>query len=380
MTTKNNEHPFERLAKRAEQAKQRQQEAASLSSEISGDSLLSSANNPESPELLSQRKTTFVSHNVLSAIESNYLCGEQMGLFDSFPIKSKGEFPSLLCRLPIFMPTDRRKQVEYLDQDLGLVFDTPFGKGRRLGPPLTVTDEDVLMACARLRKKRLHGNCENLPIPVPNKYAKYAPSQSMESLQDGKVYVDTVVCTVAQILEELGLSNGGENYKKVIASMKRLGALHLEITVNKHNRYFGDMDLGTPIRLLDIEWVTFKEHGIFTVQFTPIMVLWFEREYTFIDWNIRKQLKGESAKAIHRFLSSQGYHYKGEIAKIAETVGIREPSYKRKTVFDKALKQLQELGWLERYEITGTGRNKPHVMEMWRQPRNGKRGEDSSAS
>jgi hypothetical protein len=289
-------------------------------------------------------------------------------LFNAYAIKPSTEFPSLLCRLPIFMAS--RKQQKYLDKDFGLVFETPFGKERRLGPPLSVKDEDVLMALGRLRSKRLSGPCNQLPIKVPRQYLDLAYDKSQQRTEDGKVVVDTLFCTVTQILDEMNMTLGGENYSSVVASVRRLGASTIELSVNKQQRYFGDMEMGRPFKLIDIEWVLFDKQGMFMIQFTPIMVRWFMQEYSYVDWNIRRQLKTDTAKAIHKFLSSQNRHVKPiELEKIATTCGITIAKNKLKRAFENCCQQLVDLGWLAGFKITGTGRKTPHKLEVWRKKR-----------
>lgn len=354
MKTSVSEHPFEKLQQRAKDAEKRIQEntpalqetRSALEQELGNDNSL-------------------VTRTLINEIEKHYLHGEQMGLFNSYDIKPSSEFPSLLCRLPIFMAS--RSQAKFLDKDFGLNFKTKFGSGRRLGPPVNTKDEDVLMALGRLRSKRISGSCENLPIPVPKQYLDLGIGLQEKS---GKVDVDTLFCTVTQILDELNLSNGGDNYKSTVSSLKRLGAVILELNVNKNTRYFGEMEMGRPFKIIDIEWALFREQGMIMVQFTPLIVHWLINEFTYVDWSVRSKLKSDSAKAIHRFLSSQKREYKGNLADIAETVGVTYKTNRLKKIFQSTLEQLTDLGWLDGFRITGTGRKTPFVIETWRRTRN----------
>jgi hypothetical protein len=371
--TPTRDHPFDIIKKRAQEAEQRLKKASEINSEIHGDSQIL-ANEIQAELDTAPTQRTLVTHTVIREMEAHIFRGEQMGLFETYPIKPSTEFPSLLCRLPIFLAS--RQQQKYLDKDYGLRFDTPFGKGRRLGPPLTVKDEDVLMALGRLRSKRLTGPHDKLPIGVPKEYLHLSQNQTSSNNsglvdeQGGKVVVDTLFCTVAHILVEMNMSLGGGNYKSVIDSIRRLAGASIELSVNKKERYFGEMEMGRPFRLIDIEWVLFEQQGLIMVQFTPVMVRWFIKEYSYVDWNIRRQLKTEAAKAIHKYLSSQNRHMlPTEIEKIAKTTGITLSKNRLKGAFEHCCEQLCNLGWLESYIFTGTGRRVSHKLETWRKRR-----------
>lgn len=61
---------------------------------------------------------------------------EETRRFTSAAIIPQSEFPTFLARLPIFVPGRRRTQRNPLDSELSLPFSTPFGTGRKHGPPL----------------------------------------------------------------------------------------------------------------------------------------------------------------------------------------------------------------------------------------------------
>jgi hypothetical protein len=280
---------------------------------------------------------------------------EQRGLFASLPVVPHNEYPTLLTRLPIFPPVLRSRQKKWLDHDNALAFKTPFGTGRRHGPPLTVEDEDTLIVLLILRDRRLTGHANRLPFPVPGTYSPR---------DNGQYCVHTVMCTVSQILDLKDVSNGGSARDWVLESVRRLAATTLEINVNKHERYFGKMTKGTTIKLLDVVWSVYEE-GYLLVQFSPIVADWLEREYTYISWTIRKELT-DLGKSVHRFLSSQPRYYKGELATIAEVVGCDVPKRNLRPRFREVLDKLVALGWLKHYKFSGTGRKRPLMLETWR--------------
>ena len=369
-TNKDSVHPFDKLAARTKDAEQRISLRNNLSTEADGDTTLiieaivKEVNCDEDAAKAPARG----SEQAKELLENDFYKGEQIGLFDAFPMKAGNEFPSLLTRLPIFMPVQRRAQKKFLDDNNALPFETPFGSGKRIGPNLTIADEDRLIALLRLRQKKLRGLPSKLPIPLPEVY------RGATDDEEGRVNVHTLICTVTQINDELGLSDGGVNYKNTVASLQNLSELSLTLETKKHDRYFGKFKRGGNFKLVDIQWTTFTDYGIIVAQFSPLMVNWLEKELTYLNWDIRKKLKGDAAKAIHRFLSSQGDkngYFERELLKIAESVGLADKSQKKiKQLFEDALQQMIELGWLTDAKISGTGRKIPFKLHITRNKRN----------
>lgn len=293
----------------------------------------------------------------VAALEKSFALSEAQGYFSSYPIRPGNEYPTLLTRLPIFRPTRPRHQRRLVDKDFALEFTTPFGDGKRHGPPLTVRDEDTLIALTRLRTKRLYGRPQSLPIPITDVYAAKNAS--------GTVGVHYVVCSIDQINQELGLSDGGENYKRTFQSVKNLGATTLELNLKKHERYLGEVKTGSMLPLIHVQWQTFQEKGLLVVLFPPVVAHWLEHEYTYVEWATRLQL-GDLGKCLHRFLSSQPKQYKGELMKIAATIGYDGPAKNAKQRIRKSLEQLTELGWLKSFRFSGNGRSVPVTLHIGR--------------
>ena len=151
----------------------------------------------ESPREVSTQHVTI--RKRLGEIDKGLERLEGEGYFVSYPVSPQNEFPTLLARLPIFRPSQRMRQKALLNRDNALEFSTPFGSGKRHGPPLTTRDEDTLIAVTRLRSKRLYGPPHQLPIPLTDS----------ASLRNENVGVHCVVCSVDQINKELGLTDGG---------------------------------------------------------------------------------------------------------------------------------------------------------------------------
>lgn len=151
-----------------------------------------------------QKKTLarhgMTSNQIVNCASGEVYKNEQLGLFDAIPLSERDVIPTLLTRIPVFMPISKAQQKKLLNDDNALEFQTPFGKGKRYGANLSVFDEDVMYALARLSNKKLIGPHENMPIKVSRIY---------KANEKGSVNVDTVVCTVTDILDRLGLSKGG---------------------------------------------------------------------------------------------------------------------------------------------------------------------------
>jgi len=268
--------------------------------------------------------------------------GEESG-FTSYVMTAGKEFPSLLTRLPIFRPSQRRTQQSIQDTDNAVAFDTPFGRGRRLGPPLTVRDEDTLIALMRLRDRAIIGPQRKLPAEIRD---IYQPGS-------GTAEIHRVVCTIDQVVEELELTDSGTNFRNTLASIKRLGAARIEL---ERRDSHDDSMIGGMFDLVKVQWRTYEAHGLVDVVFPPLMASWLRHSYTYIDWGTRLKLS-PLAKAIHRYLSGQRREYEIDLKKLGAIIGYDGRTEHMRTKFSKALDELVRQRWLESYRIHGTGRS-----------------------
>ncbi len=326
----------------------RNKEIGQIEAEISSDTI-----NEQKP---TKHRKGLSSDKIIQQAEKTFLRDEQLGLFDVIPVTKKNIFPTILTRIPIFMPITKTMQKKLLDEDNALSFETPFGSGKRYGPNLCVFDEDVLYALSKLTKKKLIGSHKNLPIRVSS---TYKPDNK------GNVRVNTVLCTISDILREIELSNGGRERTRVLDSLKRLTNSSITLTLKKNDRYLGNCEIGKSVKLIDIEWQLYSEEGFIYGQFSPVVTYWLEQEYTYLDWDIRKRLKSALAKALHRFLSGQInkknkiFSKLNKIDDIAVSIGFHCRKRDIKKHFTNALDELVGAGYLTEFEITGTGRSEP---------------------
>lgn len=280
---------------------------------------------------------------------------EQLGLFEVQDITAENEIPTLMARLPIFPATDRSKQQNHLDVDNALPFTTPFGRGRRHGPPVNTDDEDRLFALMRLRTKKLIGRGDQLPVP-----------QSTLINGEENVGVHWVCCTISDIHNELGLTDSGANFKFTRESLKRLNGTVIELETKKEELYFGKSYTGTGFKLIDIIWKNYETEGMIKAQFTPIVANWLENHASYINWEVRKKLKSRNARALHRFLSTQPNHYKRNLKDVAETISWEGESRRMKAGFTKLLNELVDVGWLKDWQFKQERKRMPIMLEVIR--------------
>lgn len=299
------------------------------------------------------------SDKIVEQAENRLLKNEQLGLFSSINVALKKSAPTLLTRIPVFMAIPKAKQKDFLNEDNALEFETPFGKGKRYGANLGVFEEDVIYAMARLSKKRLTGTHENLPITVPSIY---------KADDNGNVHVNSVLCTVTDILKELEMSNGGRERARIIKAIENLCSTSIVLTLTKRDRYLGDCEIGKPIKLIDVEWNVYSSEGYIYGQFSPVFTYWIEEECTYLDWEIRKKLKTSLAKALHRYLSGQISQKNKDFCKlnkledIAASIGYYCRKRSLKSNFESAAKELVDAGYLADSDIIGTGRAAPFKL------------------
>ena len=275
---------------------------------------------------------------------------EQRGRFTQYPITPSSEFPSILARIPIFVPGLRTSQNKLLDKDNALRFKTPWGTGRKHGPPLSVYEEDTLIALAMLRQKRLIGKGSKLPVPIS------------DILQSGEsVNVDVLFTTLSEIEDLCGNTRSGHNLKARLAAIKRLAGTRLEFERMADDK----VPKGTTISILDVAWEKWDREAVLYIQFSPVMARWLEKAHSFINWNVRMKLTAPG-KAIHRFLSSQPKHYQIGVEKLRSTIGYpRDIKYFLRDLRE-TLRRLEELGWLVDSWLEGNGRSKPYKLAIQR--------------
>jgi len=303
------------------------------------------------PSHASQRKGIRgrTSTSLIEKAQLNLFKLEQDGRFTTLALHPESEYPTFLTRIPIFVPGRRTTQRRILDEDNALPFITPWGEGKKHGPPLTVYDEDTMIAIGRLRQNMLIGRPHNMPLPVSDLYK----SQGKDD-----IHVHVLHCMLSDIQQICGTSLGGKNNKLRLDSIKRLGATVIEFDQKTSRKFIAS---GTEIKLIDVAWQSYEENAILYIQFSPVMAAWFEKEYTYIDWNVRKKLS-DTGKAIHRFLASQPRDYVIHTQKLMQTIGFPRAYKLFMHSLREDMKKLKEEGWIRSWNIEGNGRRVPHKL------------------
>lgn len=278
------------------------------------------------------------------------LQAEMRGDFIAAPITPGTEYPTILTRIGLFPPAQRKKLLRDLDDDLALCFSTSWGTGRKFGSPLTIYDEDTLLALGALRQRQLHGRGGNMPVKVMNPF---------ETTSD--TTVDVLYTTVGEIQKYLKQDKGGRGNRDRLASIKRLASVTIEFTSIADKKTKSALKAKTfSTKIIDLLTEEFSGDSALYVQFPPVMVKWLHESYTYIDMGVRRQLKGDTAKAIHRYLSSQPSFNIGS-DKLKNVVEFkRDTKYFNEALID-TMQQLEALGWCE-YNLERKNRKAPYIL------------------
>ena len=292
---------------------------------------------------------------------------EQRGDFKQFPIAPNSEYPSLLARVPVFAPGQRSRMAARLDQDLAMHFETGWGKGRKFGPPLTIYDEDTLLAILDLRQRQLVGKGSKMPIAVMH------PGDPGEDTN-----VQVLFTTIGEIQDYLGLAKGGRGHKRRLQSVKRLAGVVIEFTRASDPAINSVIKEGSfSTKLIDVVTQDLESESCLYIQLPPVMVRWLSRSYTYIEMDVRRHLT-DHGKAIHKFLASQK-QFNISLEKLKEITGSALQRREFARVTRETMKTLHEIGWCE-YKIEGNGRSKPYILTGRRLPRSGREGDSQDLS
>jgi len=259
------------------------------------------------------------------------------------------KYPTLLSIVPLFAAGERENYTT--DQNVGRIYKLPHGRIRRIGAGLDVYDEDTLIAILQLgAEKKVVGRREAMPLALP-------------SSDDKPTTVYKGRLTAGKINAFLGRGDGGADLERTRESIRRLANQRL---------WFENVD-----DVDGMEGVTdfFKYHGRtdlkgeLLIQISPEMVNLLQ-QYQVIDITVRRQLN-DCGKAVHRYLTPQAKLFDIALEDLAEAIcyDAGGAELKRSLLGRKATKKspgrpnqldlMMELGFLNAWEIKGTGRKTP---------------------
>jgi hypothetical protein len=168
-----------------------------------------------------------------------------------------------------------------------------------------------------------------------------------------------------EICQVAGISRGRDQYKAIIESLKRLTSTRIDLdkwvdrAKGKTEPIMFNTMLSGGIRR-DTEKIQVTINPYFREMFAGGLT-------TNIDIDFRRKLKGDTAKAIYRFLSSQRPFYKKNkyeihLLKICKAINIENPQlFKMRESIRKGLKELRQKGFIKRWMV-----NKSDIVTVWK--------------
>jgi len=285
--------------------------------------------------------------------------------FDLFPGR---EYPTPFTRLPLFVPSQRKKarevQIEATRNTDFVKLESRWDKGGvyRSGPPLTVYDEDTFIGLLHLRSMGFKGTSSHMPSKRIGKPPNAVPSSNVASIK-----VHSGYCVVSQletiIRGESPPKKGwaGRDIGMRRESIERLGATVLRFVSPQNLEHYR----GKQIQMVAIDWIGDKSDACYYFEFHPAIVRWLEEFRTYIDLKVRRQLT-PFGKAIHRFLSSQksSKTYEIEWAVLLEAIGYRGRISDANRFGNEQLTKMKNLGFISDAHIEGTGRREPYILKV----------------
>jgi hypothetical protein len=226
-----------------------------------------------------------------------------------------GLLPTDLCRTTWCRPM-RPKDMSSADEPKKQIFETSWAKLTVVGPDCGMKEEDLLIV---VLKRWVAQGCK--PIQ----------------------------CRYADLLDDLEYkrSKTARHYRSSFRKLKDcLSRLALTSFILEQPQTKGRV-LGTVAHVLNLQWNEEKE----TLLIDPDP--WFAATIgmgfiTGINLEERKKLKGDNAKALHRFLSSQGLEGHHNIFLLAAAIGMdmTQPEKKIRQNIKVAVSQLKSIGFL----------------------------------
>jgi len=272
-----------------------------------------------------------------------------------FALSPSSEYPTPLTRLPLFPPVKKATARSIVGSGDWVALESRWDGGGvfRSGPGLTVFDEDTLFGLMMMRQQGMAGPADQLPITAP-------PSHGPAGLAPGNpVRVHALYCLVSQlesVIKGHAPANGwgGRTLSKRRDSIDTLSRVMLKFIRPKG----ADAFHGQPIHLIFIEYIVNPKDACYYVQFHPLLSQWLEEYRTYIDFKIRRQLS-PLGKAIHRALASQRSNgvFDVPIIDFFQSIGASGGVADRKREAIPQLDKLCDLGFLDSYTFTGTGRS-----------------------
>ena len=293
--------------------------------------------------------------------------GVQLELFEEWLQVREPEdshYPSILGLTSMFLPVkDRAKG--HTSHETGERYYTGEFTIERFGAGLSTYDEDTLIAILQLSSERRIVGAEadvrnTLLLPDSVKEIEPFSPEFRDNYLVGSI-------TAYKINKYFGRGTSGPELKDTVASMLRLSRTSLTISKKGSSRI-----VNTHFFSLIYDE---NEEAPITVVIDPIMA-GLMQDFVIMDLSLRRKLT-PIGKGVYRYLEASGRLSVPILAlmeKIGTTLSVaefnrallgRKPTKKNAGTHGE-LKVLQEAGWCKEYDITGTDRSKPFVLNIKR--------------
>lgn len=160
-----------------------------------------------------------------------------------------------------------------------------------------------------------------------------------------------VYFTLREFLKLMGKSSGTKNMERLKDSLSRLQVNGINVVTGSEHRY-------NYTGSLILKYTEDKDTGEYFIKLDPDLRKLFETETTWIDWQTRKELKGDLTKWLHSFVcsheSSAEHPTKISLEKIQELCGSQSNCFKQfKQDIKKSFEQLKARGVIASYMFEG---------------------------
>jgi hypothetical protein len=359
----------DKVAKLAAEAKKKKAALKKTEDTKTADSETTTPDNANKPSRQSGKSAARIGRDVEKILKQ---FAQQQGI-EQFSLFPGNEYPTPFTRIPLFPPIQRRKARENVARETQnadfVKLESRWDKAGvwKAGPALTVYDEDTLAGLMHMRSIGFSGNEQRMPSKL---LTKEQNQRNIIQSAGKDIIVHAVYCVVSQLESKIrgheppnpSKGWGGAVIKRRRESLERLAGVSLKFE-RPHSL---DMYRGKTIHIIELDWIGDREDACYYVQFHPAIVSWLLEYRTFLDMGIRRELT-PFGKALHRFLSSQvsNRHYKIELEVLVQAMGWQGKQSEAKKLANDQLTKMQSLGFLKQYQINGTGRREPFVIEVW---------------
>jgi hypothetical protein len=194
-------------------------------------------------------------------------------------------------------------------------WENPWGRLSIKGKRLSIHDEDVLFALLKLYRKKRH-----------------------MTFQTSK----------SEICKEMGISRGRDQFRGIIESLERLGftGVTIEIWEGKGKARKPVMKMFNTI----LSGGVVKDENKITITINQYFEEMFLRDLiTSINLDFRAMLKGDTAKALYRFLEAQPAEYSCHLLTLAKAINldVTKETRRIRALLREALKELKGKKYLQ---------------------------------